>query len=85
MSRSAVIASGVISVAALGAAIAWLGAHDSVPSAEEEWPLFGRYCTDCHNHDDLTANIAFDRMSAESIAHEPEIFEAAVRKLRGAH
>ena len=84
MSRSAVIASGVISVAALGAAIAWLGAHDSVPSAEEEWPLFGQYCTDCHNHDDLTANIAFDRMSPESIAHEPEIFEAAVRKLRGA-
>ena len=42
------------------------------------------YCIDCHNRDDFTAEIAFDRMSAESIAHEPEIFEAVVRKLRGA-
>ena len=84
MSRSVVIASGVATVAALGAGIAWLGAHDGRPSGEEQWPLFGQYCIDCHNRDDLTANIAFDRMSAESIAHEPEVFEAAVRKLRGA-
>jgi hypothetical protein len=71
-------------VAALGAGIAWLGTHDGKPSGEEQWPLFGQYCIDCHNRDDLTANIAFDRMSAESIAHEPEVFEAVVRKLRGA-
>ena len=79
MSRSIVIASGVATVAALGAGIAWLGAHDGKPSGEEQWPLFGQYCIDCHNRDDLTADIAFDRMSAESIAHEPEIFEAVVR------
>ena len=54
------------------------------PSAAEQWPLFAQYCSDCHNRDDYTAEIAFDRMSAESIAHEPEIFETAVRKLRGA-
>src|SRR5688572_11079448 len=84
MRRHAVVATGVVSVAVLGGSLAWLGAHDSAPSAEEQWPLFGQYCIDCHNRDDLTAEIAFDRMSAESIAHEPEIFEAAVRKLRGA-
>jgi hypothetical protein len=84
MRRSAVIASGVLSVAVLGGSFAWLGAPDSVPSAEEQWPLFGQYCMDCHNRDDFTAEIAFDRMSAESIAHEPEIFEMVVRKLRGA-
>src|SRR5262245_24881756 len=83
MSRS-VIASGVVTVAALGGGIAWLAAHDGKPGAAEQWPLFGQYCIDCHNRDDLTADIAFDRMSAESIAHEPEIFEAVVRKLRGA-
>jgi hypothetical protein len=83
MSRAAVT-SGIVSVAALGAGIAWLAVHDSTPSATEQWPLFGQYCIDCHNRDDLTADIAFDRMSAESIAHEPKIFEAAVRKLRGA-
>src|SRR5687767_14304385 len=84
MSRSTVVATGIVTVAALGAGIAWLGMHGSTPSAAEQWPLFGEFCIDCHNRDDLTAEIAFDRMSAESIAHEREIFEAAVRKLRGA-
>ena len=84
MSRFTVVATGIVTVVALGAGIAWLGMHGSTPSAAEQWPLFGEFCIDCHNRDDLTAEIAFDRMSAESIAHEPEIFEAAVRKLRGA-
>ena len=84
LSRSVGIAGGVVAVAALGAGAIWLGAHDSTPSAAEQWPLFGEYCIDCHNRDDLTADIAFDRMSADSIAHEPEIFETVVRKLRGA-
>ncbi len=84
MSRSAVIASGIVAVTALGAGVAWLGAHDSAPSASEQWPLFGQYCSDCHNRDDFTAEISFDGMSAASIAHEPEIFEMVVRKLRGA-
>jgi hypothetical protein len=84
MGRSTVITTGIITVAALGGGIAWLVMHGSAPSAAEQWPLFGQYCIDCHNRDDLTADIAFDRMSAESIAHEPEIFERAVRKLRGA-
>jgi hypothetical protein len=83
MSRT-VVATGIVSVAALGAGIAWLGRHGSTPSAAEQWPLFGEYCTDCHNRDDLTAEIAFDRMSAESIVHQPEMFERVVRKLRGA-
>src|SRR4051812_23999138 len=83
MSRS-VVFSGIVTVGALGAGIAWLGMHGSTRSATEQWPLFGQYCVDCHNRDDLTANIAFDRMSADSIAHEPAVFEAAVRKLRGA-
>jgi len=82
--RTTVIASGVASVAVLGGGIAWLGVHDATPSAADQWPLFAQYCVDCHNRADFTADIAFDGMSAESIAHEPEVFEAVVRKLRGA-
>jgi hypothetical protein len=80
----ALIAGGIATIGALAAGSVWWARHDSRPSAAEQWALFGQYCTDCHNRDDLTADIAFDRMTAESIAHEPEIFEAAVRKLRGA-
>ncbi len=83
MSRAVTI-SGVAAVAAAGAGVAWLAVHDATPSAEDQWPLFDRYCVECHNAAELTADIAFDRMSPESIAHEPEIFETVVRKLRGA-
>jgi hypothetical protein len=51
--------------------------------AARNWAAIGKYCTDCHNRDDLTAEIAFDELTPESVAHEPRIFEAAVRKLRG--
>ena len=84
MSRSAVIGTGIAAVAAVSAGTFWLARHDAAPSAAEQWPLFGQYCSDCHNRDDYTAEIAFDRMTADSIAHEPEIFETVVRKLRGA-
>jgi mono/diheme cytochrome c family protein len=84
MSRSVITAIGIGAVAALGAGTAWFAHEPAPPSAAEQWPLFATYCVDCHNRDDLTANIAFDRMTAESIAHEPEVFETVVRKLRGA-
>src|SRR5215468_4508149 len=53
------------------------------PNPDNLWPLLGKYCGDCHNRDDLTAGIAFDKMSPADIAREPEVFEAAIRKLRG--
>ena len=84
MSRSAAIGIGVAAVAAFGGGALWLAHYEAAPSAAEQWPLFAQYCSDCHNRDDYTAEIAFERLSAESIAHEPEIFEAVVRKLRGA-
>ncbi len=84
MSRSAVTGVGVAAVAALGAGTFWLAGHDASPSAAEQWPLFSQYCSDCHNRDDFTAQLSFDGMTADSIAHEPEIFEEVVRKLRGA-
>jgi mono/diheme cytochrome c family protein len=83
MNRRAAIAGGAV-VAALGAGSLWLVRHDSRPTIAGQWPLFGEYCVECHNRDDFTADIAFERLTPESVAHEPEIFEAAVRKLRGA-
>jgi hypothetical protein len=53
------------------------------PKQENLWPQLGKYCVDCHNRDDLTAGIAFDKMSPADIARAPEVFEAAIRKLRG--
>jgi len=83
MKRRGAFTAGAVA-AVLGAGSLWVVLHDSRPTVAEQWPLFGEYCVECHNSDDLTAEIAFERLSPESVAHEPEIFEAAVRKLRGA-
>ena len=60
---SAVTLTGVAAIAALGGGYVLARAHDAAPSPAEQWPLFGEYCIDCHNRDDFTAEIAFDRMS----------------------
>ena len=49
----------------------------------EQWPFVERYCVECHNETDLTADIAFDKLSPDDVAAHAETFERAVRKLRG--
>jgi hypothetical protein len=50
--------------------------------ADEHWPMLEKYCVDCHNATDLTADIAFDEMSPAAIANEAEVWERVVRQLR---
>jgi hypothetical protein len=47
------------------------------------WATIDRYCIDCHDSVERTAGLAFDAMSPESIDAHPEVFERALRKLRG--
>jgi hypothetical protein len=51
--------------------------------ADEQWPFLERYCYECHNENDLTAEIAFDALAPGEIAAHADLFEQAVRKLRG--
>jgi hypothetical protein len=82
-SRTIIVAS-TAAVAALAiAAVTYWAYRERQPRPEELWAQVDKYCVECHNQDDLTADIAFDKMSAADVTHEPEIFEAAVRKLRG--
>jgi mono/diheme cytochrome c family protein len=73
----------VVAVAALAAGAAYWAQRERQPEPEELWAQVDKYCVDCHNRDDLTADIAFDKLSPSDVTHEPEIFEAAIRKLRG--
>jgi len=82
MSTRAFVAAAAAVIAVGAGGFAWWS-HERQPTAAQEWPLFGRYCIDCHNKDDYTAQIAFDRMSPESIGENPAVFETVVRKLRG--
>jgi mono/diheme cytochrome c family protein len=42
-----------------------------------------QYCSSCHNDKAKTGGVSFEGITAASIAKDPELFEKAVRKLRG--
>ena len=55
----------------------------SVPGADQHWGMLKQYCSKCHNAEDWAGGVAFDTMTPEEIPEQAEIWEHAVRKLRG--
>jgi hypothetical protein len=53
------------------------------PDPDTQIAAVGEYCSGCHNNTDYTADVSFDEMTAGSIAEHAELYEKAVRKLRG--
>ena len=52
-------------------------------SDEAQLAVVRQYCVECHNRDDLAGGRAFDALSADPIAEHAEVWEAAIKKLRG--
>jgi hypothetical protein len=52
-------------------------------AAPPEWSLLQQRCAKCHNSEDWAGGVAFDTMSPHDIPENAEIWEKAVRKLRG--
>ncbi|MCP5145230.1 MAG: DUF1592 domain-containing protein [Gammaproteobacteria bacterium] len=50
---------------------------------EQNWSFIESYCTECHNFEEWAGGVAFDTMSPDNIAHDAEVWEATIRKLRG--
>ncbi len=50
---------------------------------KQHWSTIETYCTECHNTDDYSGGVDFTQFSAEDVAQDPELFEMALRKLRG--
>jgi len=70
-----------IGVGALFCAVAGCGGGDTDPQAQ--WSLIGQYCVDCHNDAEFTADVSFEGLGPDQIPQHAELFETAVRKLRG--
>ena len=51
--------------------------------ADAQLALIKQYCVGCHNDKAKTGGVTFQGISAASVAKDPELFEKAVRKLRG--
>jgi hypothetical protein len=51
--------------------------------AEQHWTTVERYCADCHNDAEFAGDVSFQRLDYTSVGDETELFETAIRKLRG--
>ncbi|MEY4641557.1 MAG: hypothetical protein RLZZ227_1551 [Pseudomonadota bacterium] len=81
--RKLTLAIGAISVLLGTAASAQPDFDTALTDLKQHWATVETYCTECHNSDDYAGGVDFSLMSAETVAQEPEIFEMALRKLRG--
>jgi mono/diheme cytochrome c family protein len=69
-----------VSVFVITAGVAtWLSRHSDEAATRG---LLGRYCTDCHNKTDFTAELVVEPNDVKTIAADPEHWEKIVRKLR---
>ncbi len=78
LSRGPLAAAAVLA----GAALAGCSKPPPEQAVANHWPMFGHFCTECHNDNDLAANLSFEKLTAADVARKPEIFEKVVRKLR---
>ncbi len=68
-------------------AMGQLGAQQTTPPASQppasQRALLDKYCVTCHNQRLKTANLMFDKMDLAHPAGDAQVWERAVRKLRG--
>ena len=58
-------------------------AQSPIPEEDQHWGMLKQYCVKCHNAEDWAGGVAFDTMTLEEIPEQADIWEHAVRKLRG--
>jgi hypothetical protein len=66
-----------------GAASAATSATRPHGDTPPQWQFFDKYCNECHNSTDWAGGLAFDVLSPDSLGQDAEVWEEAVRKLRG--
>src|ERR1043165_8275418 len=61
----------------------YMAAPTQPPTADASLALMKDYCAGCHSDKAKTGGVSFEGITAASISKDPELFEKAVRKLRG--
>src|SRR5262249_54661946 len=51
--------------------------------AHAKWKIIENYCFDCHNTQEWAGKVAFDAMSPDQIGQDGQVWEAAIKKLKG--
>ena len=52
------------------------------PAASQQRALLNQYCVSCHNDKLKTGGLALDPATVENVAHDPEVWEKVLRKMR---
>jgi mono/diheme cytochrome c family protein len=58
-------------------------ASPQAAAADTQLATIKTYCAGCHNDRAKTGGVSFDGITAASVAEHPDLFEKAVRKMRG--
>ena len=82
MNRSLGIASGAIAAVAVIATIG-INAPRWAAGTGDHWNTIDSYCVDCHNDIDFAGDLAFNTMSPDQMVADADVWEKAIRKLRG--
>jgi hypothetical protein len=69
--------------ALLATAAGSLRAETASEARPQHWGLIEKYCFDCHNATDWAGGLALDTMTMNDVPADAEVWEKAVRKLRG--
>jgi hypothetical protein len=87
INRSAAAAAICLGLAAAPAAQAQEGhspaLEEALAEVAEQWPVLETTCIECHNFEEWAGGVAFDTMDPAAVPQDAEIWEHAVRKLRG--
>ena len=76
----------IFAIVALVLAGVFTSAWGAVPQSSEidvSLATVDQYCLGCHNDRALVAGVSFEGLTEESIGEHADVFELAVRKLRG--
>jgi hypothetical protein len=60
-----------------------LASQSAAPPSDPHLATIRQYCATCHNDRMKAAGVSYDGLTADTIAARPDVFEKAVRKLRG--
>ncbi|HVJ31407.1 MAG TPA: DUF1592 domain-containing protein, partial [Gammaproteobacteria bacterium] len=69
-------------VAVAGAAAYWLMKPAPEAQLQEQWGMLERYCVDCHNDAELTADLSFEGRRPDDVHSDPAVWEEVLRKLK---
>src|SRR3954469_13529361 len=67
----------------LALASAGIATQRPAPTIASRKAFVDQYCVNCHNADDKVAGIAFDTMDLSRVAKDGEVWEKAIKKLKG--